>query len=91
MTFTSTILNTAIPNHVGDRQVTYGTFGNATGDTGGSIDTGLKVCEVLLPVARGSAATTILMSVSATTPCDGSTVTIITGDGQAGDWLAYGY
>ncbi len=90
MTFASTITRT-IPNIVGDRKITHGTYTNASGDTGGNIDTGLQVCEHIQLQPTGTAVIASNPVVNETLPIDGSAITIVTTDNEDGIWIAYGY
>ena len=67
---------------MGNKRVNYGTFSQASGDTGGNIDTGLAVVEYFECMAA------IGLSESS------GTVTVTTdnpGKNQAGYWMAIGY
>ena len=67
-----------------------GTFLSDGGTQGGNIDTGLRMCEGLVPVMN-AAAVGNCMSVNETFPVAGSAVTIVTDANEAGYWLAIGY
>ncbi len=90
MTFASTITR-VIPNIVGDRKITHGTYTNGSGDTGGNINTGLKVCEFIQLQPTGSSVIASNPVINETLPIDGSAITIVTTDNEDGIWMAYGY
>jgi hypothetical protein len=89
MAFTSAITQT-VPIAVGDKKMTFGTFTNAGGDTGGDINTGLKICDAIFLQTGGAAVNANDPSVNETLPCDGSAVTIVTTADQDGTWMAIG-
>jgi hypothetical protein len=74
----------------GSKRIAKGTFVNTSGDTGGDIDTGLRICETMILQHTGAAVVTDAPSVNETMPCDGSEVTIVTVADTSGDWIAIG-
>ena len=89
MTFASAITKT-VPEHVGSIKMVWGTYTNASGDTGGDIDSGLTECDMLILQPTGSAAVATAPVVNETLPCDGSAVTVVTADDEDGVWFAIG-
>ena len=89
MAFTSSLTRTE-HNHVGDRQITTGTYVNTAGSIGGDIDTGLSECEYIQLQPTGAAVGANQPSVNETLPVDGSAVTVVTDADQDGIWIAYG-
>jgi len=89
MAFASAITR-IVKNHIGDRVVTHGTYTNGGGDTGGDIDTGLKVCEFIVLQPTGAAVIASNPSVNETLPVDGSAVTVVNTADEDGVWFAYG-
>ena len=88
MAFSSSII---LKNKIfGSRKIVVGTYTNASGDTGGDIDTGLKRVEFLVLQPKGSSVIATAPSVNETFPCDGSAVTIVTADNEDGYWFAFG-
>lgn len=79
-------------SQVGNRSLTYGKW-EADGDDGGNIDTGLRVCEILIPVQKGSAGLAKTTVVNEDLPADGSAITIHNGSSTDidGNWVAIGY
>lgn len=66
----------------GNKRVTYGTFTQGDGDTGGAVDTGLSTVDFFQASYMTDASN------------DDGTVTITTadpGDDQSGFWFAFGY
>lgn len=77
-------------NFSGSKARTWGTYTNSGGDTGGNIDTGLRMCEVIKLTPKGTAVNTNAPVVNETLPVAGSAVTIVTDDGADGYWEALG-
>ena len=90
MAFVSTLNNNAVPNRVGDKKDTSGTYLSSGGSTGGDIDTGLKVCEELTMTKNGAAVGNA-QAVNETLPADGSAITVVTDANEGGYWRARGY
>lgn len=88
MAFSSTIIQR--PVSMGNMRVSYGSF-DCTSVTGGDINTGLRKCNMIMLTHKGSAVESNVGVVNETLPCDGSAVTIVTNNGDAGYWLAFGY
>ena len=79
MAFTSALTERTV---MGNKRVNYGTFGQASGDVGGDVDTGLKSVEAFFLNGAGS------------WTASGGTVSAITADPGAtivGSWMAIGY
>ena len=87
MTFASAVTGKTV---FGNKRVHFGTFTQVAGETGGNIDTQLNVCEAIFftPVSASAIATPV--SVNETLPIAGSAITIVTTDGDAGNWVAFG-
>jgi hypothetical protein len=77
---------------MGNKAFTFGTFtnGNAGGDVGGDINTGLHRCEFISLQHKDTAVVTNQPVVNATFPVDGSAVAIVTDDAEDGYWFAFG-
>jgi hypothetical protein len=89
MAFESAI--TQRPIAVGNRRWAWGTYTNGSGDTGGNIDTGLRMCENLFLQPCGSAVIATAPVINEDFPVDGSAVTVVTSDDEDGIWWAIGY
>lgn len=87
MAFTSTILSRTV---FGNKVVSYGTYTSTGGSTGGNIDTGINVVEMMLLTPKGTSVGTNESVVNETYPVAGSAVTIVTDSNQAGYWFAIG-
>ncbi|RSD36521.1 MAG: hypothetical protein CI952_38 [Methanohalophilus sp.] len=74
----------------GDKKYTRGTYTNALGDTGGDINTGLGLCEMLILQPTGASAIATAPVVNEILPVDGSAVTVVTADDEDGMWIAFG-
>ena len=90
MAFASTITR-PVKNIMGDRKETHGTYTNGGGDTGGDIDTGLRVCEYIQLQPTGAAVVASAPSVNETLPADGSAITVVNTADEDGNWIAWGY
>ncbi len=89
MAFTSTKTGETV---WGDKRVTWGTYTNSVGSgTGGNIDTGLVMCEMLTIIPSYSAVAANAPVVNETFPVAGSAVTIVTDAVMNGYWLAFGW
>ena len=88
MTFASTIIGKTT---FGNKEASWGTFTNASGDTGGNINTGIMTVTRMELTIKGAAVVAANPSVNETMPCDGTAVTIVTGDDEDGYWYAEGY
>jgi hypothetical protein len=88
MAFSSAIIGTSV---MGNKKVTWGTFTDGSGDTGGNIDTGLISCESMFLQSGGTAVIASAPVINETLPVAGGAVTIVTADGEDGTWLAFGY
>lgn len=100
MTFSSTINQRTV---FGNKKITWGTYANGPGDTGGDIDTGLMSCEMITLHPKGAnpivTASVVDETVSVATgprinetlPAPGSAVTVVTADNEEGYWIAFGY
>jgi len=89
MTFTD-VMTRKVKNVAGDTNQTYGTYTSTAGGTGGDIDTGLKVCDGLMLQAGSASAGATAAAVNETFPVSGSAVTIVTLNGESGQWFAWG-
>jgi len=83
MAFTSEILGRT---YFGNKAITYGTY--TTDTTGGDIDTGLGICDMICIQPGGG--TTSTSAVNETLPVDGSAITIVVASGVDGYWWAIG-
>ena len=88
MTFSYTVKGRTV---YGNKRVSYGTFTNAGGDTGGDIVTGLSYVEFFDIQHTGSAVVDDAPVVNETIPLSSGTVTIVTTDGADGIWQAEGH
>lgn len=88
MTFASTITG---QTYWGSKKVSFGTFTNDSGDTGGDIDTGLAQCDFIHLQHKGSGAIATIPVVDEDFPCAGNAITIITADNGDGTWWAFGF
>jgi len=75
----------------GNSRMTYGTFTNGAGDSGGNIDTGLPICDMIILGHSGAAAVASSPAVNETLPVAGAAVTIVTTTGADGHWIAFGH
>jgi hypothetical protein len=89
MAFASAVTQRGVA--VGNKRWAWGTYTNGSGDTGGNINTGLSLCEVLILQPTGSSAIATAPSVNETLPIAGSAVTVVTADNEDGIWLAIGH
>lgn len=87
MSFSSTV--TDRPKAVGHERMSRGTW-DGDGDSGGNINTGLRMCH-FITLTPGSSAPSAAPAVNETLPYDGSAVTIACGGDVDGYWQAYGY
>lgn len=75
----------------GNKRIHYGTW-DATGATGGDIDTGLKICEMCVITPTGSAVEADAAVINETSwPMEGNGPTVVCTSGDAGVWIAIGY
>jgi hypothetical protein len=88
MAFESSVGGQAVE---GNLRITYGTYTNGSGDTGGDIDTGLPVCDFIMLQPGGSSAIATASVVNETLPVAGSAVTVVTADNEDGTWFAFGH
>ena len=86
MGFTSVIVGTTI---FGNKAVTWGTF-ESDGDTGGDIDTGLRICDHIDLTVKKSAAVAAAPTNEETMPIAGSAITVDIGADEDGYWWAFG-
>lgn len=87
MAFSSSITEKTV---FGNKRFHWGTFTNGASDSGGNIDTGLKVCEGIVLQHTGVAAVSSAPAVNETLPVDGSAVTVVTTTAADGIWFAWG-
>ncbi len=88
MAFASTIADKGV---MGDKKYARGTYTNGAEDSGGNIDTGLSVCEILILQPTGTAVIATAPVVNETLPVAGNAITVVTAVGEDGIWLAFGY
>lgn len=74
---------------IGNFRVTYGTW-DGGGETGGNINTGLRLCNIMLLTAKGSSIVADAPTVNETLPIAGNAVTIIVTSDTDGYWMAFG-
>ena len=74
---------------LGNKRGTSGTYTNASGDTGGDVDTGLGVTETFRLQPQGTSVATNAGVVNETLPVT-TAVTIVTDDNNDGYWEATG-
>jgi len=86
MAFSSTV---DVMNVSGGRRMTAGTWTNAAGDTGGTINTGLKHCNIFV-WSNNSHIGGEVVKVSKNPSGSPGSVTIVTSDGIDADWFAFG-
>jgi hypothetical protein len=89
MAFASAVVQR--PISVGNKRWSWGTYTNGSGDTGGDINTGLSLCEVIMLQPGGSAVIATAPVVNETLPVAGSAVTVVTADDEDGTWFAIGH
>ena len=90
MTFASEVILRTL---MGRKRMHMGSYTNASGDTGGDIDTQLTHCDILLLVGYNAAveANAPVVDEDFTGgPIDGSAITIVTDDERDGYWVAFG-
>lgn len=93
MAFTYTTLKKTV---FGNKRVHWGTFTNSVGSgTGGDIYVGMRSCEMLTIIPKGSAVKSNAPVVNETFPVTGSSgasaaVTIVTDAEMDGYWIAIG-
>lgn len=86
MAFSSTISGYA---DFGNKRVTWGSW--TTDTTGGTIDTGLTVCEGIILQHTGNAAIADSPSINRTLPYAGDSIVIVQTSAKPGIWMAWGY
>ena len=74
----------------GGLKITYGSYVNSGGGTGGDIDTGIDRVIWMKLQTIGAVTVATSPSVYETVPCDGHAVTIVTGANESGRWEAHG-
>jgi len=75
---------------MGDLKFTWGTY-NASGVTGGNIDTGLTTVVAMQLTGSGSSVVADAPTINETLPIAGSAITIVVTSGTTGYWVAWGY
>lgn len=70
--------------------MSWGTW-DGGGDSGGNIDTGLRLCDFITLTPDSGTGPAAAPTVNETLPCDGSAVTIALGEDVNGYWMAWGY
>ena len=73
----------------GNKRVTYGTW-DGGGDTGGDINTGLRIVDFMTLTAAGALIVADAPTINETFPVAGDAVTIIVTSDTDGYWIAYG-
>lgn len=73
----------------GNKAWARGTFVSDGGDSGGNIDTGLRMCEFIAMTPKTSAPAA-QCAVNETLPVAGSAVTVVTSANVEGYWIAFG-
>ena len=73
----------------GNKRVTYGTW-DGGGDTGGNINTGLRIVDFMTLTAAGALIVADAPTINETFPVAGDAVTIIVTSDTDGYWIAYG-
>lgn len=89
MAFTSTVTGN-VPNTIGSKRSTWGTYTSDGGSEGGNINTGLSICEFITLTPNSATVETNAPAVNETLPVDGSAVTIATDANESGYWFAFG-
>lgn len=74
--------------NIGSRKLAFGTYTNATADSGGTITTGLKTVQ-LFACIQSSHLGSESPKVTKNSPAAGQVV-IVSSDGTDGEWLAIG-
>jgi len=75
---------------IGNMRLVLGTYTNGSSDTGGNIDTGLRIVEFFAVQPTGSAVASNASVVNESFPVSGGVITIVTDSGQDGVWIAIG-
>jgi len=90
MAFTSAVIKKL---KLGRTRVHFGSFTNGAGDSGGGIDTGMKLCYFLFPwLMKATAITTFIGTDEDFSggPIAGNAIKIVTALDEDGYWLAVG-
>ncbi len=92
MAFSSSV--TRVPTRLGDRtrRISFGTFTQAAGDSGGEIDTGLKAVDTFVWSCSSHLGTEVI-KVTKNSATSGKVTIVTSTSGStavAGDWLAVG-
>jgi hypothetical protein len=93
LAFTSTITETVV---MGNKRMSYGTFTNTSGDTGGEVDTGLSKVDIMFTQTTGAVVPAQSSSINETLPLHNTSatstvsVTLVTVADNVGFWVAYG-
>ena len=77
----------------GRNKVHFGTFTNTAGSTGGDIDTGLDLCDFLIPFELKATAPADMIGLNedfSGGPILGNAITIVTAADVDGYWIAVG-
>lgn len=92
--FTSTIIKKPQRGSLGKLKVSYGYYLGTGGSTGGDVNTGMRLCHILLfMVKSGAVPPTVNEDVDAGSTAmnvSGKTVTIVIDANGSGRWLAIG-
>ena len=89
MAFTSTIVGRPQAQLSG-KLMSCGTW-DADGTTGGDINTGLRICEMIILQPKGTYGADDAVVLNETLPCTGSAVSIGLGGDVDGYWWAFGH
>jgi len=90
MAFTSAVVKKF---RLGRNKIRFGTFTNTGGSTGGDIDSGMKLCDFLVPWFMKNAAIATFIGTNedfSAGPIAGNAITIVTAADEDGYWLAVG-
>lgn len=87
MAFTSAVSGSTV---FGNKRVTFGTYTNTGGSTGGDINAGMVTVQSMYLTAGGAAVVADAPTLNETLPIAGSAVTIIATADTTGFWLAIG-
>jgi len=87
MAFESAIIGAA---PMGNKRMVWGTFTNGGSDSGGNINTGLRICEQMFLQHGDTNVVASAPVVNESLPVDGLAVTVVTVTGADGYWLAFG-
>lgn len=87
MAFASTVIGRTT---MGNKRVHWGTFVSTGASTGGDINTELRHCDILFPIAQSTSPDITVDEDFSSGPIDGTAITITTSVGETGYWVAWG-